>query len=81
MDNTKVSDRLSENEQIRRLFNDLLYVLTNSYYMGKDAHMVGASKEFVKLLIQDFNARVEAQAKAKVEADVKPEGVTSESKA
>lgn len=72
-------DSKTQMESIRTLFNDLLYVLTNSYYMGKHAHMVATSKQFVIDLINDFerNAKavVEAEAKAKVEADTKPESV------
>lgn len=67
--------QISPVEQINRLFNDVLYVLTHSYYRGEDAHLVEQSKQFIKDLKTNWVKDLEAKAKQATEEANKPEGV------
>lgn len=69
---------ISENDQIRALFNNLLYVLTHSYYRGEDAHLVEMSKQFIKQMKADFEMKLEAQAKQATEEANKPSNVNND---
>lgn len=52
----------NQNDQIRQLFNNVLYVLQHSMYRGEDAHLVELSKQFITEMKKDFEAKVKMEA-------------------
>lgn len=62
-----------QTDQVRYLFNNVLYVLQHSTFRGEDSHLVELSKQFIKEMKNDFELRAKADVKADAPVEAKPE--------